>query len=233
MEYVFGPFLLVSMDYLIRNLEKFFKDLLISLAGILPLTILVYRLITKSDGGFNIPCSPLVGSLVEFFKDDYYKVCIAFVYIMVVCIFLYVMIKHGKKKYTPCAVCVIFIVFNILCSMKSVDWLANTQKDTYEVIKPAVEMINSDEEDRPIYFITDSENFFCSTRIKFLQFVLYNRPINVVNAYGQINYEGDYILITNPKIYPVLEDAGIDYVLTTSYLNVYEVEGHTRGNKID
>lgn len=232
MEYSFGPFLLISLDELVNNLKKEYKMLLASLSLLVPLTFVVFKQLLDAGGSFNNSCSPFAAGFVECFSDDFSECCIAIILILIVflltCSIAATTKFSEKNKY---AVCIVFVVINIFVSTFVVDWLAETQEIFYQRVAPIEKIIKSDKTNKPIYFITDNEKYPYSTNVKFLQFVLFDRPIIVVQSYGQINYEGEYFLLTNARLYPVLQSQGIEYEVTTPFTNLYLVEGHIRSEK--
>ena len=232
MEFVFGPFMLVSLDYFVREIKQNLKWIVVSFLGLVPLTFVVLKLFLYANGSFNNPCSPFVASLVEFYAKDYNKVCLTIIIMLLV--FLFICSVFSKKRFqkiAPMVICSSFIFINVYLSTFVNDWLAAIQTKFYDRVAPIAEIINKDYDNKPIYFITDNEKFEYSINAKYLQFVLYERPIIVVDSYGQINYEGEYFLLTNPRRYEVLESQGLEYETTTPSLNLYIVEGRARGNK--
>ncbi|MCQ2534443.1 MAG: hypothetical protein MJ172_07745 [Clostridia bacterium] len=232
MEFVFGPFMLFSLDYLVKNIKKNYKMLMVTVAGLIPLTFIVLKQFLYAADSFNDPCSPFMAGFVELFTDDYKTVISCVVIVLIVFLLLCSLLGTMKnKQLSAILICVAFIAINVYVVSFADKWLSNVQEKFYLRVEPVAEIINKDKEDKPIYFIVDNEKFVYSINIKYLQFVLYDRPINVVHSYGQINYEGEYFLLTNSRVYPVLNDAGLEYEVTTPFTNLYIVEGHARGEK--
>lgn len=233
MEFVFGPFLLFSIDNFITTIKRNYITLIVCLMGLLGLTLVSYKQILFASDTFNYPCSPLVGGLVRFFNEDYYNACVFLIIGVILFAFICMLVSRIQKKNVALIViCLCFISSNIFLAAKVNEWLTDIQFRFYSRVEPQYKILEFDQFKRPIYFITDDETFPYSSKVKYLQYVLYDRPIQVVHSFGEINYDGKYFLLTNAKVYDVLDRDDVEMINTTAFTNLYEVRGHAREDKV-
>ena len=114
-----------------------------------------------------------------------------------------------------------FLIGNIFFGYHVTEWEIRTQNKYYDGVEPVFAQLQL-REDLPIYFLADEEHYRFSSNGKYLQYMLYDRPIMVIDDLEEVKGLGEIFLLTNP----INGNVGKKYeaLASAKYLKVYKLE---------
>lgn len=224
MENAIGPFLLITLSWII-NRHKLVKFGLICGMGLIIFQVkYVCTIIGEAEGQFNTICSPVMGAFFqssESTEQMMLKISGVLLLSVLGMIFLW---KYKETRYSWLGILCVFMWFYIVIIGEAENYTLDWRK---ELDKNITEVRNYVEENYPesdIFYIKDSAEDGYSVNPKYLQFMLPDRKITVVDK-EQIDGEKifeDSIILLNPATKNVLTGTRLE--LRTAMLSVYYVE---------
>jgi hypothetical protein len=169
---------------------------------------------------FNVTCSPLIGGFYQFGGRTHIEMmCVFIVIVLTVSILILSFTAHKEGSVHLIPVLVVFVIFNIFMCSYADKWLNKSRVLFHKNTDPVYKILKSDYRDDELYFIKDDENNYCSPNVKFLQFMLGNREIHVIESIDEV--KEDAIVIVNSN-YELEDDSGCEEIESTGYLTVYD-----------
>lgn len=216
---------MVGLCELIASKEKYRNVYLVSIISAIPLFFLSVYNIYLSESQFNVLCSPLWGSILKKYNRD--ELIAGAVLIEITILFL-VCVSRNKKRKTDCHIYTLLIVFTIA----QLYTYHSCNKDTVEMRQYDVERIDS------IYQIVDEDSdsmIYCllppidlqqsqDFHIKELQFLIYNRPVTVLEegTYNDMEIQDNSYIITIDEISDIRFRQHCEFVCSRLYHRLYK-----------
>lgn len=221
MENAMGPLVLISFYGITSSYKKNFKYIMFGFLAIVAGTWFVYRNLVDAEGIFNTVCSPGIGA---FFVNDQRNAELAMKYLIIaviVIIVFWLLLLILNKTQIRNFIIIAFVVMGWICmSDKADDYIMDYRQKLVEEIVPIRDYI-IENNIRNIYYIKWTKNDEYSINPKYLQFMIPEDTIKVVEEEQDLN-EGikEGIILTNPNSNCELDES---VVLETSMLKVYEI----------
>ncbi len=198
MEYTIGPLFVLMFKIFLKEGRKYRWWIVVSFIYTGATSLLIqYRFMTV-PAGFSLYCSPLIGSFFRLCNNDERIVpflCVILVIFALVLITSIATLKGEKTK--AAALLVVFIFANFFSYYYALEQLRRNRDHYHTKIDPICAQIEAYPEDYKIYFIKDDENFKYSMSPKYLQFMLKERTIDVVDNASKLPQSGHYLVLTN------------------------------------
>lgn len=183
MENALGPILLISFLGVINKVEKVYVAILFGGIFALASVYKIYSIIKVANGGFNTVCSPVLGAFFEKSDSSLEKIFLQMflAFIIIVLFVSIILLLHKKMQRTICF-CVLFSVFYLWVGYYAetyvLDW-RNTLEKNIVVVK---DLIVDQFSDWDIYYIKDLEVDRYSVNPKYLQFMIPQKSISVMDT---------------------------------------------------
>ena len=186
-----------------------------------------FDIIKNANSFFNVPCSPIFGGIMQYSRKitenvdwEYCKGLTIWVGLIIfLCVFLISCIQKKNFKYI-CLVCALVTVQAYIAHYAN-EWLDNARNDFRSNVLPLYEQVKDDS--NCIYYIKEDEGAPYYTNPKFLQFMLYDRPIIVVTKDEEESLTDDRWVLTENK--NEIVDNSYILIETTNTLNLYQKKG--------
>ena len=223
-ENALGPFLLISICSLLNQGKRAIKFLVVS-AGLIGIGgIFVFNVLSRIDGNFNIVCSPIIGAFFEMANNNLEKAMIYMtiftVSILLVCIIVLACVKSVFIRNYIILFC--FLIFGLITGYWASKYELNWRSTIEDNILSAQAVLDECPE-KNIYFMKNEEIEQYSTPPKYLQFMLGDRTIEVIDrenySENSDKYENSYI-ITNAADDFIPEES--IYVFASNIIKIYE-----------
>lgn len=229
MENALGPALALGLIYLLTRIKETKIGLLISLGLIIVGIKNVYWRVLEAQGIFNTICSPLIGGFYEESRD----VKKAFLYIVIISITLFIIFYFIQylKLYNIKAIIIIVTMsfYFVILGYKAGSFTNNWRDSLDSRILPFKEQISMQSSKEEIYYIKNKEYDLYSVNPKYLQFMIPNCEIHVIE-YSDIAsiLSKDTLILTNSydiKTNVYLEELEKIYEITsTNMLKLYSID---------
>ncbi len=229
MENAIGPVLLLGIMYVVIENRNFVQKVLVitfavCIIGIYP----VYYCVSHAEGTFNVLCSPIVGAYAKTWEDErqvFLVLGIAVVGIFAVLEIALRMQSFRRRAAVTLAVIGIFYLFTVFLLNK---WLVSSRDSVMRSSVPLAEIITEQYEDRSLYFIQNNEIDFYNMNPKYLQFIIPERTIHVINAEDVEALAGqEVVILANYEDETIeellMEIPGVEKRDTAGLLDLYEV----------
>lgn len=229
MENAIGPVLLLGIMYVVIENRKFVQKVLVitfavCIIGIYP----VYYCVSHAQGTFNVLCSPIVGAYAKTWEDErqvFLVLGIAVVGIFAVLEIALRMQSFRRRAAVTLTVIGIFYLFTVFLLNK---WLVSSRDSVMRSSVPLAEIITEQYEDRSLYFIQNNEIDFYNMNPKYLQFIIPERTIHVINAEDVEALAGQKVIILANYEDETVEELlveipGVEKRDTAGLLDLYEV----------
>ncbi len=229
MENAIGPVLLLGIMYVVIENRKLVEKVLIftfaaCIIGIYP----VYYCVSHARDWFNTLCSPVVGAYFHIWGN--YRIAFILLSIAVVGIFLTQAISlRVQPEYKRAAVVLTVIgIFYIFTGLQASKYMLDNRTSVERRSVPLAEMITEQYEDRSLYFIQNNEMDFYNMNPKYLQFIIPERTIHVINVEDVEAFANQKVVIlanfedeTVEKL--LMEIPGVEKRDTVGLLDLYTV----------
>lgn len=219
MESAVGPVLFLGIMYAIILVNEARLGLEIAIISCMAGIFTVYYYASSAAGDYNWVCIPVISSLVRYFTFDEKS---AFLFmalvlsILAAVLLLGISIKDKKRKAG-----VLLIVFGLLFSVMGYQaslYQVNAKNSVDSQTVPLREKISGEYADRELYFVKNSEIDPYSTRPKYFQFLIPERPIHVITV-------NDLTKIKDQKVIIMINDGDNDAAdILESDLNAEEID---------
>lgn len=202
-EFTIGPVIMIGILALLNSMIRYKYIIICSFGLIIIMVEYIINEMQNAKQEFNIYCSPHIGAFYLKslqISEKGLEIKNSIYTIVLICFFLLVTImiasRMKNKNISIMLVCTIFIVIN-LCVFQSLEaQMIKWQNNLYASIEPVVEELNKDKE-KKIYYLDD----FCKTgygnEMKYLQFVLGDRSIELLNDDISSLNEKEFFLIVD------------------------------------
>lgn len=221
-----GPILLLGLMYILLNVSGMKLGTLIA-AGVFALGFRsIYYRIMEAESYFNSICSPVIGAFYDTVEDK----AAAFINIssLIILYFIVIMgISYLKKN--NYRVLIMMVVFGISFSVigyKGSTYM-NTSRESLEANTFPIKEEIQQNVDKTIYYVLDAGADEYSKNPKFIQFMIPDRTIHVIQRRDLKDVcKEDAFILTNPG-----DDSAVNYlngissvtfIASTSRLNLYE-----------
>ncbi len=229
MENAIGPVLLLGIMYVvIENRQLVQKVLIITFAACIIGIYPVYYCVSHAQDWFNTLCSPVVGAYFHIWGS--YRIAFILLSIAVAGIFLSQKISvRVQPEYKRVAVVLTVIgIFYIFTGLQASKYMLNNRASVERRSIPLAEMITEQYENRSLYFIQNNEMDFYNMNPKYLQFIIPERIIHVINAEDVEALDGkDVVILANYEDEAVekllMEISGVEKKDTVGLLDLYTV----------
>lgn len=186
-----------------------------------------FDIIKEAESFFNVPCSPIFGGIMQYSRKitenvnwEYCKGLTSWVGLIIfLCVFLISCIPKKNFKYI-CLVCAL-VAGQAYIAHYANEWLDIARNDFRNNALPLYEQVKDDS--NCIYYIKEDEGAPYYTNPKFLQFMLYDRPIIVVTRDEEESLTDDRWVLTENK--NEIVDNSYILIETTNTLNLYQKKG--------
>ena len=225
MENALGPVLFLGTLFVITGIEGMAKVMISSIVIFLSGINSVYFRVANAAGAFNTICSPIFGAFYEGMQN----VANAFIGIVILSFFMIIVIlslqKINSKKLRTLIFSMVFIVvftiLNINAKSYLLDWRSNLDRGIVTV-KEEIEKLGNNKE---LYYVKNIEHDQYSANPKYLQYMLPDCTIHIIEKKDIQELEEDNILILlNSKDTLTNEEltGKLDKVVSTEMLIVYQ-----------
>ena len=227
MENALGPILLLSFLYMLRNKREIRVGTMVALfVSVLFMRNIYYR-ISEAEGSFNTVCSPVFGAFYDMFDGDVRTACITIlIYIIVLgWIIMITTFIENEKSRIYIVVATFAVCFSVI-GYKSSPYMNDARNyfDNSTVqVRGVIEDITNE---KGIYYVKTEESDPYSVNPKYLQFLIPNQSIELVdNENIDSVVEKDNIILTDPRDTEtnsyLITIEKVELVKTTDLLNVY------------
>lgn len=220
MENAIGPVLLVTLSWIVNN-HKLVKAALVCGAGVVFFQVgYICTIIENAEGNFNTICSPVIGSFYQSGHTGARMMLQITVTIFILVFGIIGILKIKNEIYRCIGIICIFLCFYVPVIEEAGSYTLNWRNELNENI---VEVKNCIEENYPnadIIYIKDFQEDGYSVNPKYLQFMMPDRPIEVVNR-SELETESikrGTVILAHPATKDIVPDARIE--LKTSMLSV-------------
>ena len=222
MDFVIPPIAMISMCELLNNFHQNRNIYIVSVSATVPILLISMNVIEHSDMYFNVLCSPLWGSLIEYYNNTF----MAGIIIIEVSLLILVSFILANKLSSRKAVYLFTIFLTIPCFFSFAYSNGHTNKirrGNYSHISGIYDVIKEHSDNAVFYSLPDFEDeITADIYIKYLQTLLYNRPLENLNGIDTIKEES--LIIEKKTIHDkelmksceLLEDKG-EYLLYMYY----------------
>lgn len=224
MEQAIGPVLLIGILYTIKNLKKtkyiILTGYIIFLAGLKS----IYIKIADADSFFNSICVPIFGTFYDNVEQDLLKMfhlvlAVAGIFILV-CIIASVM----KKEYGSIILVTVFIGVFCIEGYQSGTYVEKARANAESKLLPVSNIIEKNA-DAEIYYIKNEEQDLYSVNPKYLQFMVPDRTIHVIEQekFSDIAAEEVLLLLNGTDQetkQSMVNDFGMEELVSTDILSV-------------
>lgn len=229
MENAIGPVLLLGIMYVvIENRKLVQKALIITFAACIIGIYPVYYCVSHAQGTFNVLCSPVVGAYVENLGD----VRKAFVVLGIALVGIFAVLETALRmesfRKRAAIMLTVIGVFYLFTGFQEGKWLVNNRASIMRRTVPMAEMITEQYADRSIYFIQNSGIDTFNMCPKYLQFIIPERAIHVINVEDFEALTGqEVVILANYEDETVeellMEIPGVEKRETIGLLDLYAV----------
>lgn len=225
MENAMGPLLLLGIIYTLTMIKDVRIGVCLSAITLILGLRSVYWRVLEGTGFFNSICSPIFGAFYDFFNEDTRKTfyCIASICILFfIVIYVSTFIKKSNLRNSIIIMC--FAVYFIFTGNKASIY-TNDARDYFDSSTvPIKNLIVNEYNTEKLYYVRN-ENDPYSTNPKYLQYMIPNQSIHIVDNNDIERINENCIIFTNPsdqlgeKI--INETENVKLILSTNLLNVY------------
>lgn len=227
MEHAMGPLLLLGLIYLLRDTKMFRKTMILS-AGLFFVGLRsVYLRICGAEGFFNTICSPVMGTFYDNISSPQkaFNVMGEIVGLLFVVLFCCSFMKNRKNK--NIIIVVTFMIIYIIIGYESSTYMNQARSYFTSNTLPLRDEIVKHDDVRIIY-IKDVDADIYSVNPKYLQFMIPERKIDVVDCIDDISMnEEAVLLLINPQdvdsIQYIEENIGAECIVSTSISRLYDM----------
>ncbi len=189
-----------------------------------------FEVITKAEGTFNVPCSPIYGSIMQYIKQvtekvdwELSKVLAMWAGLAVfLCVLLMQLIKKRERRYI-CLTCVL-LIGQIYIGHYSGEWLNNARDGFRSKTQPIFELIRDDR--HSVYYIKNPEKvavYAYYANPKYLQFMLRDKTINVITWEEEAKIDTDSWVLAEKS--DEIDNTAYKLVKTTDKMYLYQKVG--------
>lgn len=224
MENAIGPVLLVTLSWIVNN-HKLVKMALVCGAGVVFFQAgYICTIIENAEGQFNTICSPVIGSFYQSSRTGNRMMLQITVTILVIVVVLTCILKIKNEIYRCAGVVCVFLCFYIPVIGEATSYTLNWRNEVNRNITVVKAHIEDNYPDANIVYIKDFQMDGYSVNPKYLQFMMPDREITVVNqdVLETENLEAGTVILMHPETQKVVTDARLE--LKTSMLSVRYVE---------
>lgn len=227
MEHTLGPLLLLGMMYLLSDGKAFRKTMLISIGLFLVGLRSVYLRVYGAEGYFNSICSPIIGA----FYDNISDIRKAFICIGGVGILFFLTLFGGSylknRSNKRIIVVAVFIIIYCIIGYESGTYMDGARsKFVSQTLPVRDEIVKYD--DVEIIYIKDTDADVYSTNPKYLQFMIPERKIEVVESIEDVSkVHKKILLLVNPEDIDTIQyiegNAKGECAVSTPKLKLYNI----------
>lgn len=214
MENALGPILFLCIMYLITCKKIARWSSVISIVVIMVGIRSVYWRISEANGRFNTVCSPIFG---VFYEDRNYNIAEMFEYIFLMCcIALGIIIICSFIKNTNITAIIIITTFGVSflsLANKGNDFVSRGRSETDMGIVTIAEEIMTNYNQRDIYYVKDKDLDVYSFYAKYLQFMIPEKTVNVIDKeeLDNFNINDKSILVVNAASDVKMDNFSMEY----------------------
>lgn len=225
MENTLGPVLLLGIVYSIYTLKETRRGILMSALCLLLGLRSVYWRVLEAPGVFNSICSPVIGAFYDFFEENTLN---AFIGISIMCLIFLVLLlvesivksERGRAGIIGGTFLILFCIIGINGDIYVNDVRAGLDRS----IPLLKEKIENEYKAKEICYVKNEDIDPYSVRPKYLQFVIPDNSINLIEQKELNTYEDSLILANqaDDETLKVLEKRkDIKLILATPLADLY------------
>lgn len=223
MEFAIYPLVLLSLISF-RELKRSDRTaVLLCISGSALLYYVIDHFVWSNAGDFfNVSCCPVMGAIYQFASKVhtemlvFYTVFAILLTVVMICVF-------SCRDNRTCFIffMILFVSLNVFTFTYSVKWLNYSRYQFHKNTDPVYVALIDEYPDKEIYFIRDDENHMYSPNVKYLQFLLGDREIKVVESTDEIPRDA-LILINGDCMIP--SPRHYNSIARTAYIRLYEFD---------
>lgn len=224
MENAFGPVLLITLSWLVSN-HKFIKvALMCGVAVVFVQVGYICTIIEHAEGQFNTICSPVIGSFYQSGHTGARMMLQITITIFIIVFCVIGMLKIKNEIYRCFGIVCVFLCFYVSVVEEADSYMLNWRNELNKNITVVKDHIEDNYPDADIVYIKDFQTDGYSVNPKYLQFMIPEREITVVDktALKTKNIEAGTVILAHPDTKEIVIDARLE--LKTSMLSVRYVE---------
>ncbi len=229
MENAIGPVLLLGIMYVVmENRQLVQKVLIITFAACIIGFYPVYYCVAHALGTFNVLCSPVVGAYVESLGDVRKAFIILGIALVGIFAVLEIALRMQSVRKRAAIMLTVIGAFYLITAFQEGKWLVNNRASIMRRSVPMAEMITEQYDGRSLYFIQNNEMDSYNMNPKYLQFIIPERTIHVINAEDVEALTGqEVVILANYEDETVeellMEIPGVEKRETIGLLDLYAV----------
>lgn len=224
MEHVLAPIIFVGLMLASTHKKIIKMNALLSMVLVIIGLRSVYYRVDEAKAYFNSICSPIIGA----FYDNVDKIETAFITICVLCvIYMTIFLIMSFLKRESVKKIVLFFPFYIIWIIIGI--VSNTyMNDVREDLQENIVQIKCKLENFEIYYLKDVEHDLYSANPKYLQFLIPNQTIRVIDEKELWNLKDDCLILANPQDARIKEydsaSSSCSYIDSSKLLSLFKIE---------
>ncbi|MDY3745761.1 MAG: hypothetical protein SOZ97_03310 [Lachnospiraceae bacterium] len=233
MENAIGPIIFMGVMYSVIFIKSTRVGVIISALLFAVGIKSVYWRIERATGYFNSICSPVFGAFYDFCYKDVKKTIILIAVLscfLVVVYYISTFIKSNKVRYS--LVLLVMVAYYIFIGNKAGIYMNDARQYFDSNTVPIMREIRQNYNDTTVYYVKNVETDPYSVNPKYLQYMIPNISILLVEQKDLCDiWEEGIVILTNPKDlsseeYMKNKKDDVYKIQETSMLNMYVISSH-------